>query len=97
MIHNAALNGSLATVEQLLRNGTSIEDMDGNKHTSLHLAAQSGHTRVVLLRNGASTEAANVYNYTPLHHAVKDGHTGIVELLLRKGDSTEATDTKWSF
>ena len=85
LVHSAARNGWLTIVEQLT-NGASIEDMDGNKNTSLHLAVQSGHTRVVqlLLRNGASTEVTNVYNYTPLHHAAKGGHTGIVELYTSK-------------
>ena len=63
-------------MEILLRKGASIEAMDKDKNTPLHLAAQGGRTNAaaLLIREGASTEAMNIDNKYPFQLAEEKGH-----------------------
>ena len=87
LLRSAVQDGDTDMVKCLLENGTSIEAIDEDNNTPLHLAAWNGHTGVVelLLGKGALIEALNKNKDTPLHLAAQSGHTGVVELLLGKG------------
>ena len=51
----AAQGGNTGMVELLLRNSASIETMDKENNTPLHLAAQNGHIGIVqLIENKAA-------------------------------------------
>ena len=64
----------------------SINTADEYGDTPLHVAAKSGHLKVVeiLLKNGGdgSCESFNVIGDTPLHCAVRCGYKEIVDVLL---------------
>ena len=76
---------------QLLGKGASIEAMNTDDNTPLHLAIENGHSHIVelFLEHDAPVEAMDKNSNTPLHLAAKCGHTGIVELLLWKGAPLE--------
>ena len=52
--------------------------------TPLHLAAQEGHTDIVIAGCGSGQGCENKDRETPLHYA-EDGYTDIVKLLLDAG------------
>ena len=60
----------------------SCEDKDGM--TPLHIACQSGHTKIaeLLLDRGADIEPVDSDSNTPLHLAAMHGHFEIVKILL---------------
>ena len=60
---------ALGTMEPLLTKGASIEAMDRDNHTPLHLVAKNGYSSTIelLLGIGTSIEAVGQKNNTPLH------------------------------
>jgi ankyrin repeat protein len=70
-LHEAAKEGRLDVVQQLLGSGASAEALDAQQRTPLHYGAASGHLDVVqlLLDKGASVAAADAKASTALHHA----------------------------
>ena len=64
----------------------------GQASTSLHHAADQGHTETVevLLARGADTSAVDREGNTPLHLASLEGHTATAGVLLDDGADTEA-------
>ena len=70
-----------------------------HKVTHVHLAAQEGHTHVVmeLIKAGADLNQANSEGYTPLFKAAENGHEGIVALLIQAGaDVRKACKGGWT-
>src|SRR5262245_35770647 len=84
-IHNAAQQGDLAKVIELLEgNPDLVLSQDRFGFTPLHLAALKGHSNIVellLARNADVNERGPGYNQTPLHVAADMGHQKIAELL----------------
>ena len=87
----AARMGSKATVEQLLRHGSSIDERIDEGHgehagyTALHLASMNGHVPIVrlLLTAGAAINSQGCNDHeTPVSCAVNWGHTEVVQVLL---------------
>lgn len=76
-LFKAAQNGSLATVEEILKKSTAnINKQDAQGNTPLHHAARMGRDSVVksLLKYGASTAITNNSSgWTPLHTAAYYG------------------------
>ena len=63
--------------------------------TALHVAANRGHTDIVvaLVHAGANVNVANRRGWTPLHDACREGHTGVACVLLKAGASVDPTTT----
>ncbi|XP_067372242.1 unconventional myosin-XVI isoform X2 [Channa argus] len=75
----------LSDVRQLVATGNSINLVNDDGVTLLHIACSSGYRDVVcvLLENGADPHPADNNFWTPLHLAAKYGQTSIVSQLLR--------------
>ena len=93
-LYNAARDGNLARVRDLLRKGANIEKGSGEDST-LCVAAVMGHIGVVelLLEKGANIEGICSLRRTPLHLAALLENIAMVDLLLQKGANTEARTT----
>ena len=67
--------------------------------TPLYVAAQEGHTHVVmeLIKAGADVNQANSEGFTPLYIAACNGHEGCVALLIQAGaDVHKANKNGWT-
>ncbi len=87
----AAYNGDLAQVKELLASGVPIESTDGSS-TALTCAAGNGKTEVVryLSGQGANLEA-QLGGLTPLALAVYNDHFETARLLVAKGARLDGT------
>ena len=102
-LHDAAQDGDLKLVKELLTENVDIENADnvlGN--TLLHLAAAEGHLSMViyLLDRGANIHAKTKipFDYfTPLHLASHEGHLKIVIYLLERGADIHGVPQNASF
>jgi serine/threonine-protein phosphatase 6 regulatory ankyrin repeat subunit B len=84
-IHDAAQNGNLARVKELLKdNPDLVFSADENGMTALHFAAFYGHKDVAewLLSNKAGVNSRNTHGGTPLLDAALMGHEDVAQLLL---------------
>ncbi len=95
-IHDAALNGNLIKVKELLAKDASLLDAANNVgRTPLHLAADRGHLGLAgwLVNKGADVNRReNSYRLAPLHLAARGGHLEIVRLLLKNGADVQARE-----
>lgn len=94
-LHDAASNGDIAKVRQLLSEGVDVNIRQSIvEHTPLHLAAAEGHIEVVefLLEKGANVKVKNHGEYTPLHLAALHGRKNVVKLLIESGSDVNARD-----
>uniref|UniRef100_A0A6S8FAZ7 Uncharacterized protein n=1 Tax=Aplanochytrium stocchinoi TaxID=215587 RepID=A0A6S8FAZ7_9STRA len=90
----AAANGNLKKVQDLINQGVSVnrfvgflESLHVYDWTPLHAAAAFGQVRILteLLKSGAEVDACRVELLTPLILAADEGHTEIVKLLIENG------------
>ena len=95
-LEDAATNGDLATVKDLLGrlgdpNGRSF---DGD--TAVHAAARRGHRNVVeyLLGQGANVNVRNDQRETPLHSAVRNHQLQMIKYLLEMGADKNLRDSR---
>ncbi len=67
-------------------------EKDGEDHTALGLAAESGNVGLVerLLDKGVDVNAKGFQSARPLHYAAKSGHCEIIELLIKRGATVDA-------
>jgi cytohesin len=95
-LHDAAEQGSLHEVRQLLTQGTNVNAKDQHGATPLHLAIRWGHEDVVtlLLTQGADVNAKDQQGVTPLHWAAYFGRRAVVEWLLAEGAEVEVKNRK---
>ncbi|MFC1563373.1 ankyrin repeat domain-containing protein [candidate division KSB1 bacterium] len=92
-IHEAAKNGELQVVKDLIENDPKIIDSpDKSGYTPLIRAAIEGHLEIVryLVEKGANIEAKERYQMTPLFWAINRKHSDIAEYLIGKGADIEA-------
>jgi cytochrome c len=84
-LHEAAKEGDLARIEQLLAQGADINERAGPA-TALHNAIQQGHAKAaeLLIKRGADVNATSVLG-TPVYFAASAGLADIVRLLLEHG------------
>jgi len=89
-LHVAIVDGNIEVAEFLIQEMKKQEitmDFKGTKdETPLYLAAQQGHTEIILklIENGASVETVTDDKLTPLHYAAQDGHIEIVKIIIDK-------------
>lgn len=84
-LRKAVASGNVKLVRDLIKDGCSANQMDGNGWTLLHLAASRGKERAlrVLLEKGGDAFARDfVGGFTALHYAAMHGRTRIAKLLL---------------
>lgn len=88
----AARNGDLTQVRDLLGRGANVDLRDAHDNTALHLAAGFGHTKLaaLLIEHGADIDARGRIGNTPLYLAAQEGHAAIVRLLIDSGADAQA-------
>ncbi|HUU04264.1 MAG TPA: ankyrin repeat domain-containing protein [Patescibacteria group bacterium] len=95
-IHDAALNGDLAKVKELLaKNPALLTAGNDLGRTPLHLAAHRGHVKLAawLIQQGADVNGRDSsYQLAPLHLAAWGGDLETVRLLLKKGADLQARE-----
>ncbi|KAI8497970.1 P53-induced protein with a death domain [Branchiostoma belcheri] len=86
-LHEAAMNGCVDVVRQLVNANCDVkaENKDGN--TPLHSAAWGGHCEVtrLLITGGTNINARNSNGDTPLHVAAQMGHSEVAHTLIHAG------------
>jgi hypothetical protein len=90
----AAQQGQLERVQELLAAGADVNAADAAGSTPLYLAAEQGHHELVqlLLEANANVQAA-CGGWTLLHAPAEQGHTKVVQLLLAAGVDVDAADS----
>lgn len=91
-----ASEGSLEKMNELIRDGATINLKDSRGATPLHLAAMYGQTRaaMALISAGAPIHERTDDGWTPLHSAAEYGHHAVVSELLRKGANVDAATSR---
>jgi ankyrin repeat protein len=87
-IGSAIINGNLAVLKILLKNGVVINPKNRLDRSPLHIAARNGSLEIVkyLIDEGADVNfGEEKMKDTPLHYAAEGGNAPIIELLLEKG------------
>tara|TARA_R110000744_G_scaffold208098_1_gene326805 strand:+ start:376 stop:657 length:282 start_codon:yes stop_codon:yes gene_type:complete len=89
-IFEAAIDGNLDQIEELIKNGVDVNDIDDRdeyKRTALHFASSYGELETVqyLVGNGADVNSRDYKGRTPLYTASYFGNLEIVEYLESKG------------
>ena len=96
----AALEGSLTTIETALANGTPADACAEDGRTALMLSAFNGHTAIVkaLLKAGAAISARDQTGRTALMYASTGPNPNTIETLLNAGANVNAVDghERWS-
>ncbi len=93
-LHDAARDGDIKRVAQLLDQGTDIAEPDAAGEPALLIASLAGRPDVVtlLLERGCDIEIRNKGGLTALHAAAYGGKVDTVKLLVAKG--ADVNDTR---
>ena len=93
-VADAARQGDLPTVQELLQQGLDVNGWDMGGTPALHWGVHFNNEALVdlLLSAGADVEGANRYGQTPLQVAVLQHHAAMVLRLVEAGANTEQAD-----
>ncbi|WP_245433140.1 ankyrin repeat domain-containing protein [Rhizobium sp. L43] len=93
-LDEAAKDGDVVRVKQLLDQGSDVSESNEAGEPALIIASLAGHADVValLLDRGADIEARNKGGLTALHAAAYAGNLKVVELLV--ADGADVNDSK---
>jgi len=92
---NAAANGKLNLVKDLVSKGADVNHQDDYGWTALMIAAWNRHLDIVkyLVKEGkANVNIENKYGYTALMKAARNGYLDIVEYLVKAGANVDQQD-----
>merc|ERR1719231_1722335 len=91
ILHNAARDGDLDHVEELLKAGHDHSEKSVNDFSPLQWAAMQGHAHIVerLIKAGADVKAPDEIGQHPLHFAYRYGHTKVADVLIEAGADVE--------
>ena len=86
-LHNAAFNGTVECLQQLLDANAQVHNTDCDNWTPLHYATRFNHIPAIecLIEAKANVNAKDVMGYTPCHNASRNGLQRGVEILLQHG------------
>lgn len=91
--------GDRAGIEKALAEGASLDEMDIEGNTALHVAVEAPRNEIAtvqcLLEHGARVDAANYIGATPLHYVSlrRSGYRGVANVLLENGADVNACTT----
>ena len=91
----AAFDGNLERVKELIKLGADPKDGDYDGRTAYHLAAAEGRLDIVKYLNDhkpISYEFKDKFGNTPLSEAFNHSHSRIVEFLVSKGAKLISSD-----
>lgn len=93
-IFQAAKEGKIDALRDLLKRGVNIDSQTADKSTALHYATSFQQEGVVrfLLENGVSVNIPNARGLTALHIAANVGNEVIIVLLLEASADPNAKD-----
>lgn len=93
-LHDAVEVGSLERIEQLVKQGEDVDEIDERGIWPLLAATTYGDNRSVelLLKLGADPNLADQYNYTPMHEAATLGWHEVVEIFIKAKASINTRD-----
>jgi len=93
-LHQASESGNLQTVYKILTFGISVETINNNGYTPLHISASCGHKELslMLLDFGANVNVKDKHGRTPLHLSAGKGHVDVVRELLKHGARVNIPD-----
>uniref|UniRef100_A0A8C5L256 Ankyrin repeat and SOCS box-containing 9 n=1 Tax=Jaculus jaculus TaxID=51337 RepID=A0A8C5L256_JACJA len=88
-LHDAAINGRLLSLRNLIKQGWSVNLVTADRVSPLHEACLRGHMSCanVLLNHGARVDGMTIDWRTPLFNACVSGSQDCVKLLLQHGAS----------
>ncbi len=95
-VANAAQQGDIAMVRQLLRQGSDVNESQGDGMTALHWAAERGDFELaeILIFAGANIGAGTrIGVYTPLHIASRNGNAAVMKALIEANADINAMTT----
>lgn len=92
-IHDAAYNGRVLFLQNLLSQGTCVNLATLDGVSPLFVACQQGHTACakMLIDKGANVNSSTVEQTTPLSEACDRGHMACVTLLLQHGATAQGS------
>ncbi|KAL8193974.1 hypothetical protein R6Q57_026216 [Mikania cordata] len=93
-LNNAAFNGDLSQIKNLIRTGADLNKKDYDGRSPLHLAASKGHLDITLflIQNNVEVNISDNFGSTPLLEAIKNGHDSIASVLVKEGASFNIND-----
>ena len=88
----ACIDGNLAEVNRLIKDGANPNAKDEHGYTVLRLAAEKGHAEIAknLLLAWANPNSVDNNGVTALMEAAVSGHSEVVKVLLSKGANPNA-------
>ncbi len=96
LLHQAAADGDVERVRQLLSKAADVNAKDNNGRTPLYTAVASDRMEMVqlLIAQGADVNAKNNRGLTPLHRAIGRRRSDIAQLLIAQGADINADDNR---
>ena len=93
-LHDAAKEGDMVAIAELLAAGADPDSQNKYGTTALHLVAGNGRVAAIwaLLAAGADVNAKNKRGNTALNWAAGNGHVPAIEALLAAGADVHARD-----